>query len=82
MCATPRSHVHSLVLTRRCHVQEITNDFGSNDSERIEYLKSITMVSMSLRPSVLSANAILCTQEQHVNSYVAAFKRARMPLCP
>ena len=31
-------------------LQEITSDFGSNDSERIEYLKSITMVRPTLAP--------------------------------
>ena len=30
---------------RLVYYDEITNDFGSNDSDRIEYLKSITMVS-------------------------------------
>ena len=31
------------MLALRRYYDEITNDFGSNDSDRIEYLKSITM---------------------------------------
>jgi len=42
----------SLTSRKSCgrYYDEITNDFGSNDSDRIEYLKTITMVSVAHGP--------------------------------
>jgi hypothetical protein len=37
---------------RLLYYDEIINDYASNDSERIEYLKSITMVSAHARASL------------------------------
>ena len=42
---------------RLCYYDEIINDYASTDSERIEYLKSITMVSAHAHAPALHAPA-------------------------